>query len=142
MRIVVDTGVFSAALSKRRRARLEDHVAMMAGHQIFLAAVTISEIRYGALVAGWAAQRRARLEQAIQATTVVPVSDHLLTATAELRYSCRRSGHPLHEAIHANDLCIAATAVHLQAPLLTADAIFDDTPGLELLREPQRGPRH
>lgn len=43
MRIVVDTGVFSAALSKRRRARLEPHVQLMAGHQVFIAAVTVSE---------------------------------------------------------------------------------------------------
>jgi len=51
VRVVVDTGVFSASLSRRRRARLEPHVRSMAGHQVFLAAVTVSELRYGALVA-------------------------------------------------------------------------------------------
>lgn len=51
MRVVVDTGVFSASLSRRRRARLEAHVRLMTGHQVFLAAVTVSELRYGALVA-------------------------------------------------------------------------------------------
>lgn len=53
MRIVVDTGVFSASISGRRRQRLESEVALMAGNQVFLAAVTVSELRYGALVAGW-----------------------------------------------------------------------------------------
>ena len=51
MRILVDTGVFSASISHRRRARFETQVGLMAGHQIFLAAVTVAELRYGALVA-------------------------------------------------------------------------------------------
>jgi hypothetical protein len=38
-------------------------------HQIFLAAVTVSELRYGALVAGWGEARRNRLDESIQAAT-------------------------------------------------------------------------
>ncbi|HEX6325262.1 MAG TPA: hypothetical protein VFZ72_01725 [Jiangellaceae bacterium] len=45
MRILVDTGVFGASISRRRRARFETHVGLMAGHQIFLAAVTVAELR-------------------------------------------------------------------------------------------------
>ena len=106
----------------------------MAGHQIFLAAITVAELRYGALVAGWGEQRRQGLEQSIAATTVVPVSDALLTATAELRHACRQVRHALHEPVHSNDPWIAASAVHIGAPLLTADAVFDDVPGLNLHR--------
>ena len=134
MRILVDTGVFSASISRRRRARFETQVGLMAGHQVFLAAITVAELRYGALVAGWGEQRRQRLEQSIAATTVVPVSDALLTATAELRHACRQVGHALHEPVHSNDLWIAAAAVHIGAPLLTADALFVDVPGLNLHR--------
>ena len=134
MRILVDTGVFSASISRRRRARFETQVGLMVGHQIFLAAVTVSELRYGALVAGWGEQRRQRLEQSIAATTVVPVSDALLTTTAELRHACRQVGNALHEPVHSNDLWIAASAVHIDAPLLAADAVFDDAPGLSLHR--------
>jgi predicted nucleic acid-binding protein len=75
------------------------------------------------------------LEQSIAATTVVPVSDALLTATAELRHACRQVGHALHEPVHSNDLWIAASAVHIGAPLLTADAVFDEVPGLNLHRK-------
>jgi len=39
VRIVVDTGVFSASLSRRRRPRLGFQISLMAGHQIFRAAV-------------------------------------------------------------------------------------------------------
>ena len=104
----------------------------MAGHQVFLAAVTIAELRYGALVADWGEQRRRRLEQSIAATTVGPVSDALLTTAAQLRHASRQVGHALHEPIHTNDLWIAASAVHTGAPLLTDDAVFDGVPGLTL----------
>ena len=134
MRILVDTGVFSASISRRRRTRFESQVGLMAGHQVFLAAVTVAELRYGALVADWGDQRRRRLEQSIAVTTVVPVSDALLTTAAELRHACRRVGHALHEPIHASDLWVAGSAVHIGAPLLTADAVFGDVPGLDLHR--------
>jgi len=96
VRIVVDTGVFSASISRHRRQRFEIQIALMAGNQIFLAAATVSELRYGALVAGWSEGRRERLEESIQATTVVPVTNKLLTTTAELRFALppRRSPAP------------------------------------------------
>jgi predicted nucleic acid-binding protein len=63
---------------------------------------------------------------------VIPVSDHLLSTAAELRYECRLAGHPLHDRSHANDLWIAASAIHIEAPLLTVDGVFENTPGLTL----------
>ena len=134
MRLVVDTGVFGAALSRRRRPEFEAQVARLAGNQIFLAASTVAELRYGALVAEWGTPRRDRLEAAIAATTVVPVSDALLTRVAELRLACRRVGHPLADSAHANDLWVATGALHIAARLVFADAIFDDVPNLDLIR--------
>ena len=54
MKLVVDTGVFSASLSSRRSNTTSPLVATLSGNQIFLAAVTVAELRFGALVAGWA----------------------------------------------------------------------------------------
>jgi predicted nucleic acid-binding protein len=79
-------------------------------------------------------QRRQRLEEAIQLTTVIPVSDALLSTIARLRHACCVAGHPLHDRGHANDLWIAASAIQTGAVLLTADNIFDDTPGLTLFQ--------
>ncbi|MDX6542235.1 MAG: tRNA(fMet)-specific endonuclease VapC [Gaiellales bacterium] len=78
------------------------------------------------------AARRNRLDESIEVTTVVPVSDRFLSTLAELRFACRRAGHPLHDRAHANDLWIAASALHIGAPLLTADNVFSGTPGLTL----------
>ncbi|MGH9250797.1 MAG: PIN domain-containing protein [Acidimicrobiales bacterium] len=132
MRLLVDTGVFSAALSRTRPAGYEPLVARIAGNQLFLAPQTVAELRYGALVAGWGRSRRQRLEAAIATATVVPVSDRLVTAVADLRFASRRAGHPLADRVHANDLWIAACAIHIGAALLTADRVFKDAPGLTL----------
>ena len=44
----------------------------------------------------------------------------------------QRGGHPLHDRSHANDLWVAASAIHIGAPLLTADNVFEDAPGVTL----------
>lgn len=124
MRLVVDTGVFSAALSRRRRPELESYVARLAGNQLFLAASTVAELRYGALVAEWAPR--------VATTTVIPVSNALLSRWADLRFACRRAGHPLADPAHTNDLWIATSATHIAAGLVSADAIFENVPGLDL----------
>ena len=95
--------------------------------------MTVGELRYGALVAGWASQRQDRLEDSINATTVVPVSNDLLTTLAALRFACREIGHPLADRIHGNDLWIAASAVHIDATLVTADKVFIEAPRLQLI---------
>ena len=132
MRLVVDTGVFSAALSRRRRPAFDRHVQFLVGQQLFLASVSVAELRFGALVAEWGDARRERLERAVRSTTVVPVTDDLLTLMAELRYACRKVGHPLGDRAHGNDLAIVATAVQIGAALVTADRVFEDVPGLSL----------
>lgn len=53
MKLVVDTGVFSASLSSRRQATTTRYLAKLSGNQLFLASVSVAELRFGALVAGW-----------------------------------------------------------------------------------------
>jgi predicted nucleic acid-binding protein len=43
-------------------------------------------------------------------------------------------GHSLHDRSHANDLWIAASAIQIDAPLLTADIVFENAPGITLHR--------
>lgn len=131
-RLVVDTGVFSASLSLRRRPQFERHVNVLTGEQLFLAAQTVAELRYGALVAGWGDARRLRLENALAVATLVPVTDTLIDEVARLRFECRQHGHPLASEAHTADLWIAATARHINATLVTADRIFDSAPALRV----------
>ena len=56
----------------------------------------------------------------------------MLTTVAETRHACRLAGHPLADRIHANDLWIAASAIHVGVALVTADRIFESTPRLTL----------
>ncbi len=130
MRLLVDTGIFSASLSRRRSPSLDHHVGSLVGNQVFIAAVTVAELRYGAILAEWGAPRRARVEAAITAVTVVQVTNSLLTTVAELRANCRRVGHPLADKIHSNDLWIAASAIHIGATLISADTMFNGAPDL------------
>lgn len=132
MTLLVDTGVFSAALSRRRAARFEPLVARLLGQSLFLAPQTVAELRFGALLGGWGGERHRRLEAAIGRATVVAVTDDLLSEVARLRFGCRRAGHPLADPVHANDLWIAASAVHIGVALITADDVFQGVPGLQL----------
>lgn len=104
----------------------------MAGNQIFPAATTGAGLRYGALVAGWSEaraprrgdprhHRRSRQQQAAHDNR-----------RARIRLPSRWTSAP--GSSHANDLWIAASAIHIGAPLLilTGDNVFDDTPGLTL----------
>jgi len=70
VRLVVGTGAFTLR-SAVARPEFEAMVSRLAGNQLFLAASTVAELRYGALVAGWGTPRRDRLEEAIATTTVV-----------------------------------------------------------------------
>ena len=87
---------------------------------------------FAAALAKWGQPRRAQLAVAIATTTVVPVTDAFITTLATTRTICRQIGHPLWEPIHSNDLWVAA-ALHLQAPLVRADHVVDDVPGLSVL---------
>jgi len=80
----------------------------------------------------WGHARRGRLEAAITTATVVPVTDSLLDTVAQLRFECRRDGHPLADRSHHQDLWIAAATIHIDAHLVTADGIFTDVPRLTL----------
>lgn len=102
MKVVVDTGVFSASLDPFRRLSLASHVRHLDGNQLFPAAATFAELRFGALLAEWGEPRRQLLEGRMASATVIPVTDALLTTVAELRLACRTAGHPLADRIHTS----------------------------------------
>lgn len=107
-----------------------------AGHQLFLAAVTVAELRYGALVAGWGVQRRQCLEQSIAATTVVPVSDALLTAVAELRHDGLTGFVDTPELVECLVEDLLKVRVDAWKQMFASLLVYDDTTKLSQLTAP------
>ena len=130
---------FGSALAATRGHSSMTHVlssppATLARRFFRFAVQTIAELRYEALVSGWGELRQRHLESAIASTTNVPVTNTPIVRVAELRMVCRSNGHPRVDRMHAFDLWVAAAAIHVGVPLVTADHHFERVPGLQLLK--------
>ena len=106
---------------------------MIAGRRIVVSFSTVTEMRFGAIKAGWGELRRRALERDLSRFAVVQPDDQLMNLCAQLRATCERSGHGLGQKIHEADRWIAATAVLLDLALVSDDAVFRDVPGLTAL---------
>lgn len=129
--VVVDTDVFSRVVVV---SAADEYVRFrtLRGRRLVLAAQTVAELRFGALIRNWGDERRTALESVIARCAVIPVDDALTHRWAELRAACHALGHALGQKVHDGDRWVAATAVHLGAPLATNDRIFRSAPGVSL----------
>lgn len=133
--VVVDTNVFGAPLTRRHSHLVAMYTPHLVGRPLVLAAQSVAELRFGALLAGWGEARQADMERRISRARVAPVDDDLAWEVARLRVACRRIGHALADDHHANDLWIAATAIRYKLALVAHDGVFRDAPGLDLRTE-------
>lgn len=135
--VVVDTMVVSSIVNAVRQPGLAaDYRALIAGRPTLVSFATVTEMRYGALKAGWGELRRRGLERDLERFTIVQPDDRLIQVCAELRASCEQAGHALGQKIHEADRWIAASAVRLGVELVSDDSVFTDVPGLIVLRRP------
>ena len=132
--VVIDTNL-AGAIVARRLNFLAPYRHRLTGRQIVLAFVTVAELRYGALSAGWQQRRLDEMEKFISRTTVVMPDNDLVAVCARLRADCRASGHGLHQKIHEADRWVAATGLRYNLPVVTSDKIFMDVPGLVVILE-------
>lgn len=131
--VVLDTMGVSALLNASRSAeRAAACRQVIAGDPILVSFVTITELRFGALRAGWGDLRRRGLERDLAQLVVVQPDDQLMRTCAELRASCERAGHGLGHKIHEADRWIAATAIRLGVDLVSDDTVFRDVPDLAI----------
>lgn len=65
------------------------------GRSVVVSFVTISEMRFGAIKAGWGEIRRRSLERVLSRLVVVQPDDDLMLRCAELLASCWAKGHAL-----------------------------------------------
>src|SRR5580658_6235574 len=131
--VVVDTMVISWLFDDRPNVLAEQYRELIGGAPVLLAFQTVMELRFGALRAGWGELRRHRLERRIAELSVVQPDDEMITRCAQLRNDCQRAGRALGDKLHDGDRWIAATAIRLDSPLVSHDAVFRDAPGLQLV---------
>jgi tRNA(fMet)-specific endonuclease VapC len=129
--VVVDTMAVSALVNAARSPdRAAAYRRAIADDPILISFMTITELRFGALRAGWGELRRRGLERDLAQLVVVQPDDQLIQTCAELRASCERAGHGLGHKIHEADRWIAATAIRLSVDLVSDDTVFRDVPDL------------
>jgi len=129
--VVLDTMAVSALMNPDRwSAEAVAYRDLIGPRAILVSFVTVTELRYGALKAGWGELRRRGLEHDLGQFTVVQPDDELMQVCAALRARCERAGHGLGQKIHEADRWVASTALRLQIPLVSDDSIFSEVDGL------------
>jgi len=135
--VVVDTMVVSALVNVGRdpttAARWR---AAIGGRSIVVSFATVTELRFGAIKAGWGDIRRRDLERVLAQLVVVQPDDDLMRACAQLRADGWASGHALGHKVHEADRWVAATAMVLGIELVTGDEVFRNVPGLVVASAP------
>jgi predicted nucleic acid-binding protein len=131
--VVADTDALSWSLDPRETPRSQSARALIAGRTRVVSFVTVTELRYGALRAGWGEFRLRRLARSLADLDVVQTERRLINRCAELRAWASRAGHPLGQKIHEADRWVAATALALDLDLVAGDHIFEGVPGLAVL---------
>lgn len=133
--VVLDTMVVTALINVVKHPRAASrYLETIAGRPRVISFATVSELRYGAMKAGWGDFRRHGLERDLDEYSVTGAEDPLLATCAELRWTAYQRGHALSQKVHDADRWIAATALHLDLDLISDDRVFRGFPGLRLVR--------
>ena len=132
--IVVDTDVASWLLDPRPSPYAEEARRFIGDRSRVVSFVTVTELRYGALRAGWGELRLRQLERSLADLDVIQTSAVLIDRCASLRAEQSRAGHALGQKIHEADRWVAATAAALNLELVAGDGIFENVAGLDVRR--------
>jgi predicted nucleic acid-binding protein len=135
--VVVDTDALSWALDPRPTIRSERARTAIGGRTRVVSFISVTELRYGALRAGWGELRLRQLTRSLSDLDVVQTEEKLINRCAELRAWAHAVGHPLAQKVHEADRWVASTALALDLGLVAGDGIFDGVAGLDLKRVEQ-----
>lgn len=111
--VVVDTDVVSFQFKSDTRAKL--YRPYLIGQTAFVSFMTIAELDEWTELSGWGTPKLERLHHFLGKFAVLYADRAVCRRWAEARSQARRNGLP----IEAADGWIAATALHLNAPLVT-----------------------
>ncbi len=134
-RRLIDTSVVSLILKRDTRAvAYVPHLADCIGAISFM---TLAELYRWPEERDWGARRRAELARVLEPYAVIYPDDALCRHWAVMIAGLRRVGRPVPLA----DSWIAATALHLNVPLVTHNPRdFDGIDGLVVISEAPRAP--
>ena len=117
--VVLDTSIASMMLDERPTLRL--YLPWLINNLAVLSFQTVAEMRLGANLADWGERRLARVEQYFDDVLIQQQDDKLILCWVQIMREARQAGRRL----ESGDGWIAATALLLNAPLLTHDKDFD-----------------
>jgi predicted nucleic acid-binding protein len=130
--VVGDTDVLSFVFN-RDPVRAPRYAVHLQGRNLILPFSVVGEMLYGAEERNWGASRRRQLEQFIGRFQIEYPNYALCAIWAQLRVASGRAGRP----IERQDAWVAATALHLDLPLLTHNARhYLGVPALRVITEP------
>jgi tRNA(fMet)-specific endonuclease VapC len=123
--ILPDTNAFIALLAGDASVG----AILDAADDVFLAAVVLGELTYGALDSRMADTDLARIQAVRDECRFAAVDEAVVAAYGRVRLGLRQRGRPIPE----NDIWIAATAIATGAAVLTRDEHFQAVDGLSLM---------
>lgn len=132
---VVDTDVWSHLFGRRRRSApgLTVWREALIGRRVVIATQTRAEVLVGLRSGGLGPARSDAIAAALARTPVVPVTPEVVESFVTLSVEAKAAGHAIAAKIHTADRWVAATAIAIGAPLLSADCIYRKAPRLRLL---------
>ncbi|MDQ6848390.1 MAG: PIN domain-containing protein [Actinomycetota bacterium] len=137
--VVVDTMAVSALVNAGRDPdAAARYRSVIDGRSVVVSFVTVTEMRFGAIKAGWGEIRRRSLERGLARLVVVQPDDDLMRTCVELRAACLAAGHALGQKVHEADRWIAATAIALGVELISVDGLHREIGTPLLLGFPER----
>ncbi len=126
MSFILDTDHCIAIL--RGKLDISKHIEPTAS--LYVTAVTVSELTYGAYKSDRASAHLAQVDLLLDSVTILPFDEQPARRCGELKDALRRLGSPIAEP----DLQIASIALHHALPLLSHNQRhFARMPGLRLL---------
>lgn len=119
--VVLDTSIVSFTLNAS--PLVAPYRQFIDGSDLIISFQTVAEVRLGASVAGWGSRRLSELETHLAGMTTIGYSEDLGLHWVSIMADARRVGRRL----ETGDAWIAATALMLNAPLLTHDRDLDQS---------------
>jgi tRNA(fMet)-specific endonuclease VapC len=120
--LLLDTNIVIALFAGEQRVK--DRLAAAAG--VFVPAVAMGELYYGAEKSGRAVENIERVREFAESTAVLPCDSATAREYGRIKLALRVRGRPIPE----NDIWIAAVAIQHEITLLSRDDHFGEVAGL------------